>query len=417
MFIGQGVGPDAISGLAVTFPIMNISVALGVLVGAGASARVSIMLGQNDSHGAARVLGNAMTLTLLIGLAYVSAFGVFLDPILRAFGASDATLPYAHEFMVWVLPCLLVNNLAFGFNNIMRASGYPIRAMVSMFIGAGLNVALDPIFIYGLGMGIKGAAIATDIAMSVTMVFVLAHFFRKGSTLHFTRHTFGLRADTVKSIISIGAAPSLVNLAACLINVIINTTLLRYGGDAAIGAAGIFTTYTSLLVMVVIGICQGMQPIVGYNYGSGHFDRAGRAFWLATGVSTVITMSGSIIGLTWPEIIVRGFTVDEGLRDATVKALRLALWAFTVVGFQIVATNFFQSIGQAGKSIFLSLTRQVIFLIPLLLLLPRDMGLEGVWLSFPISDLFATGVTGVLVWWQMRAKKRALKFDDGDCQE
>lgn len=402
IFIGQGVGTEAIAGLAITFPVMNLSTAIGLLIGAGASARVSIMLGADDRRGASLVLGNALTLTLINGIIYLSIFAIFIDDILRAFGASEASLPYARDFMLYILPGMLVMNIGFGFNNIMRASGYPMRAMLTMFIGAGVNVILAPIFIFVLGWGIKGAAIATDIAMTCSMCFVLAHFMRRESTLRFTRGIYRLRWRIVIGIISIGAAPSIVNLAGSAVNVIINTSLYRYGSDNAVAAAGIFTTFTSLIVMVVIGICQGMQPIVGYNYGAGRYDRLKRVFWLAVGWSTIITTLGFAIGMLFPRLIARAFTTDNQLIAVTANAFTHAMLAFAFVGFQIVSTTFFQSIGRAGKSIFLSLTRQAIFLIPLLLLLPRFWQLNGVWLSFPISDAVATIVTAVLIIYQLR---------------
>lgn len=412
IFIGQGVGAEAITGLAITFPVMNVASALGVLIGAGASARISIMLGANDHRGARLVLGNSLTLIMVIAVTYLTVFAIFLDDILVAFGASEASLPYAHDFMSYLLPGMLMMNLSFSFNNIMRASGYPVRAMVTMFIGAGCNVVLAPIFIFVLGWGIKGAAIATDISMTVSMLFVMGHFMMPGSTLHFTRGIFRLRRKIVIGIVGIGAAPSLVNFASCFINVIINKSLYHYGGDTAIGAAGIFTTYTSLLCMVIVGICQGMQPIIGYNYGAGQLHRLRRTYWLAVAVATVIVSSGAAFGLSFPSVIARAFTVDAGLIAATDRALSLSMLAFFFVGFQIVSTTFFQSIGQAGKSIFLSLTRQVLFLIPLLLLLPRCLLLDGVWLSFPASDIIATIVTASMMWWQFRKMNNPLKLHD-----
>lgn len=402
IFIGQGVGTEAIAGLAITFPVMNVSAAIGVLIGAGAAARVSIMLGARDYRGAELVLGNSLTLITVNAIVYLSLFAIFLDDILSAFGASAASLPYARDFMQWILPGMFVMNVTFSFNNIMRASGYPVKAMISMFIGAGCNLVLAPIFIFWLDLGIKGAAMATDLAMTCSMVFVMSHFFQRSSTLRFHRRTFRLRWHTVLGIIGIGAAPSLVNLAGSAINVIINKTLLLHGGDHAIAAAGITTTYTSLLVMVVVGICQGMQPIIGYNFGAGRTDRLKRTFWLATAAGSAVCTVGCVFGLTCPALIARAFTVDQGLIDVTSNAFRLMLWAFWMVGFQVVATTLFQSIGKVGKSIFLSLTRQVIFLIPLLLWLPGMLRLDGVWLSFPISDCLATVVTGTMVIWQLR---------------
>ncbi|MGM9871609.1 MAG: MATE family efflux transporter [Muribaculaceae bacterium] len=403
IYIGRGVGADAISGLAITFPVMNLSAALGVLIGAGASTRVSILLGAGNIRGASRVLGNALVLTVAIGIGYISLFGIFLKDILTAFGAGPNTLPYAYDFMLYLLPGMLMINLTFSFNNIMRASGYPLRAMFTMIIGAALNVALAPVFIFYFDMGIKGAAIASDISMTVSMIFVMSHFCRKDVTVRFQRGIYRLSASIVWSIVAIGAAPALVNAASCLINILINKSLVSYGSDLAVGAAGIFVTYTSLLTTFVLGICMGMQPIVGYNYGAGRLHRLKRAYYLAAGVGTCICTAGCIFGLFFPGLIAKTFTVDATLISVTVNALTLALPMFWMVGFQIVSTTFFQSIDKAGKSIVLSLVRQVIFLIPLLLTLPRTFGLDGVWLSFPSSDLIATVVTALLIIIQMRS--------------
>ena len=401
IFIGRGVGSDAIAGLTITFPVMNLSAALGVLVGAGAAARVSIHLGAGQQREASYVLGNTLVMILIIATLYISCFAIWLDPILRMFGASDNTLPYARDFMQWILPGMLVMNIMFSFNNVMRASGYPTLAMVTMLIGAGANLILAPIFIFVLDMGIRGAAIATDIAMLISAIFVMAHFCNRKSTLHFTRGIYRLQWPVVISIISIGAAPSLVNAASSAINAIINTTLAQYG-DNAIAAAGIFGTYTSLICMVIVGMCQGMQPIVGYNYGAGRTDRAVATFWLTVAVGTVLSTVGGAGGLLLPEYISAAFTIDRQLIDVTTNALSISLTMFWVVGFQIVSTNYFMSIGKAGKSIFLSLTRQVIFLIPFLLLLPGMLGLNGVWWSFPASDILATLVTAMMIYHQLR---------------
>lgn len=402
IFIGQGVGPEAISGLAITFPVMNLATAFGVLVGAGSSARISIHLGAKRHREAAHILGNALTLTLIISTVYVSLFAIFLEPILRMFGATDTTLPYAYDFMLFLLPGLLITNLTMSFNNMQRASGYPKRAMMMMICSALLNLILAPIFIFALDLGIRGAAIATDIAMFVTMIAVMWHFVDRRSTLHFERGTFGLKWHVVLGIISIGAAPALVNAAASFINFLVNNELVTRGGDMAVGAAGIFSTYTTLIVMIIIGICQGMQPIVGYNYGAGRLHRLRRTYVIALIATSIFSVAGSVFGLSCPGLIARAFTTDATLTDVTVNAFSIAMLAFSVVGFQIVSTNFFQSIGKVGKSIFLGLSRQVIFLIPALLILPPMFGLNGVWMSFPIGDLFATIVTAVLIIYQFR---------------
>ena len=402
IFIGHGVGPDAIAGLAITFPVMNVSAAFGVLIGVGAGSRISIVLGQGDKRMAEMILGNSIVMTLLLGVFYITVFALFMDPILRLFGASDVSLPYAREFMMWILPGLLINNICYSFNNIIRSTGYPTKAMLTMFIGAGLNVILAPIAIFWLDWGIKGAAIATDISMGVSAAFVMWHFFDRRSTIHFTAGTYRPRVRVLLPIIAIGAAPCIVNTAGCVINAVINNTVYRYGGDPAVAAIGVFTAYTSLLVTFVIGVCMGMQPIVGYNFGARRYDRLKRAFWLTAGVSTLVCALGSLGGCLIPAQITRLFTTDTDLLLAGENALRRTTWMFWAVGFQIVVTNYFQSLGEAGKSIFMSLTRQVIFLLPLLFLLPERWGLDGVWLSFPISDLFATIVAAALLWLEMR---------------
>lgn len=412
IFIGQWVGPDAIAGLAVTFPLMNLATAIGVLIGVGSSARMSIVLGAGRHDLAERILGNAFTLTIINGIIYITAFTIYLDPLLHLFGASDNTLPYGREYMLILMPGCLLTNITYGFNNLMRASGYPGRAMVTMLIGAAVNTVLDPLFIYVFDWGIGGAALATDIAMAVSAFFVMAHFFRKDSTLRFRRGIFSLDWKIVAGIVSIGAAPALVNAASCIINAIANNALLDYGTDRDIGAAGIMVTYTSLMVTVVLGICQGMQPVVGYNYGAKRLHRLSRTYVLAVVAATVITCTGGLFGLFFPSLVGRVFTTDASLIAATDRALGICLAVFPVVGFQIISTAFFQSIGNATKSIIVSLLRQVIFLIPLLIFMPRAFGLDGVWMSFPISDAVATIVTAVLIWSQFKMLKKLSTTSD-----
>lgn len=402
IFIGQGVGSEAIAGLAITFPVMNLSAAVGTLIGQGAAARISIVLGQNDKRRAELILGNSLVLTLLLGFTYISLIAIFLDDILLLFGASEVTLPYARDFMAYILPGMLMMNLCFSFNNIMRASGYPTKAMVTMFIGAGLNVILAPIFIFVLGLGIKGAAIATDIAMTISMIFVMWHFFSKKSELHFKPGIYRLRWSIFTAITAIGAAPFVVNMAGSALNAIVNNVLHQYGGDDAVGALGILMTYAQLLVMIVIGITQGMQPIIGYNYGARKFHRLKRAFWLSVAAASVVTTLGALCAQFFPEYIARAFTTDAGLIEKTAQALRIALMVFWAVGFQIVATNLFQSLGLASKSIFLSLTRQILFLLPLIYILSKAFGLTGVWVAYSTSDIVATLVTTVMIFLQMR---------------
>lgn len=409
IFIGQVVGAEAIAGMALTFPLMNITTAIGVIVGVGSSARISILLGRHNSSQAALILGNAATLTVVNGIIYIAAFATFMKPVLHLFGAGPFTLPYAYEYMMWVLPGLLLTNVAFSFNNVLRATGYPVDSMLTMIIGAVVNVILDAVFVLWLGWGMKGAALATDIAMAASAFFVMRHLLFKNRVLTFRRHTFGLRRDVVASIISLGAAPSIINVASCLVNALINRSLVAIGGDMAIGAAGVFVTVTSLVVTVVLGISMGFQPIAGFNYGSGNFSRVRRVFVLATAAGTAICILGWAAGLTFPHLIGRAFTSDPSLISSTVVCLRHAMWAFPVVGIQIISTTLFQSIGAPGRALILSLARQVVFLIPLILWLPVRLGVEGVWLSFPLSDLLATVVTLALIIPAFRRMKAAAK--------
>lgn len=397
VFIGQVVGAEAIAGMALTFPLMNITTAIGVIVGVGSSARISIMLGRHDSDGAGLVLGNAATLTLINGTIYIAAFALLMDPVLRLFGASDLTIPYARTYMMWVLPGLLLTNIAFSFNNVLRATGYPADAMVTMIIGAAVNVGLDTVFVLWFDWGMKGAALATDIAMAASAFFVVRHLLFKNRVLTFRRGTFRLRLPVVASIIALGAAPSIINVASCLVNALINRSLVALGGDMAIGAAGVFVTVTSLVVTVVLGISMGLQPIAGYNFGAGNFPRVRKVYVIATVAGTVVCVAGWALGLSCPALIGRAFTTDPTLIESTVLCLRHAMWAFPVVGLQVITTTLFQSIGASGRAMILSLARQVIFLIPLMLWLPGFLGVEGVWLSFPLSDLLATVVAVVLV--------------------
>ncbi len=405
--IGHAIDdPNVVAGIAVTFPVMNLATALGMLIGAGAATRVSIVLGQRDKTRAELILGNSVLLTVGIGLAYITVFAVFLNQILMLFGASPQTLPYAREFLLWVLPGMVLMNLTFSYNNVMRASGYPGKAMYTNMIGAGLNCILAPLFLFGFGWGIRGAAIATDISMMVTATWVMSHFFNKKNDLHFVRGTFRFNWPVVKSVLYIGMSPFLINVAGASINAIVNNSLLFYGGDNAIAAVVVFNRFVTIFIFIVIGICQGMQPILGYNYGSGRFNRLFKTLWWAAGSAVVVTSIGSITGALCPRAIAAMFMQDPQQIECAVNCLRITTLTFWIVGFQVVATNFFQSLGMAAKSIFLSLTRQIIFMIPLLLILPPHFGLDGVWAAYPISDFVATVVASCMLAIQIRKIRR-----------
>lgn len=386
IFIGHGVGPLAISGLAITFPVMNLTFALVLLVGIGGASICSIRLGQQDIDGATRVLGNVLLLGLINGVTFGLLSQLVLDPVLTAFGASEHTLPYARDFMQIILYGLPVTCTMFGLNHIMRATGYPQKAMLSAVLTVGMNIILAPIFIFWLKWGIRGAAIATVLSQCVGMVWVLSHFRNPKSTVHFRQGTFRLRWKIVSSIFSIGMSPFLLNVCACLVTVLINIGLKRYGGDMAIGAFGILNRILILFVMLVMGLTQGMQPIVGYNYGAQQFERVKQTLKYGVITGGLITTAGFLAGQFAPEIVSRMFTDDAGLIALSVEGMRLATLVFPLVGIQIVVGNFFQSIGKAKLSIFLSLTRQLLFLAPCLLILPRFFELKGIWISLPVSD-------------------------------
>lgn len=405
--IGHAIdNPNVVAGIAVTFPVMNLVTALGMLIGTGAATRISIVMGQKDLHRAEQILGNSVQLTIYVGLTYVLAFVLFIDPILRIFGASEHTLPFAREFLLWVTPGMVLMNLTFSYNNVMRATGYPGRAMYTNLIGAGLNMLLAPLFLFVFKMGIKGAAIATDISMLITAIFVMGHFFQKKSVLHFVAGSFKLKWDVIRSIVYIGMAPFLINVCNSVINAIINNTLLEYGGDNAIAAVVVFNRFVTIFVFVVIGICQGMQPILGYNYGSRRYSRMFRTLLLAASSGCLITTVGCIIGALNPRQIAMMFMQDATQIECAINCLRITTLTFWIVGFQIVATNFFQSLGMAGKAVFLSLTRQMIFMIPLLFILPPRLGLNGVWTCFPISDAASAIVAALMLWYQIRIIRR-----------
>lgn len=389
IFIGQCVGPLAISGLAITFPFMNLSAAFGAAVGVGASSYLSMKLGQHDYSTAKIILGNTTSLNILIGVIFGAISLLFLDQILYFFGASEGTVGYAREYMIWILLGNVFTHLYFGMNALLRASSKPRMAMYATIFTVVLNTILDPIFIYVLDMGIKGAAIATVISQFLAMCWQFKLFSNENELLHLQRGTFGIRADIVKNIISIGISPFALNVCACVVVIFINQGLMRYGGDLEVGAYGIGNKVVFIFVMFCMGVNQGMQPIVGYNYGARKMDRVKKALYLSMTVATAITATATIVAMTIPELVCRMFTSDPELLRRSVYALRINMSVFFVVGFQMVVVNFFQSIGKAKISIFLSLSRQLILLIPMLIIFPLFLGLDGVWMSLPCSDGFS----------------------------
>ena len=398
IFIGQGVGPYAISGLAITFPLMNLSAAFGAMVGVGGSTILSIFLGQKKYDSAKKVLTNVVGLNVVLGILFMIFSLIFLDPILYFFGASETTISYAREYMQIRLIGNVITHLYLGLNALVRASGHPKKAMSATFLTVILNAVLDPLFIFSLDMGISGAAWATIISQTVSLIWVLYIFCNKNEVVHFEGKYISFDKKIIRRALSIGLSPFLMNFAACFVVIIINQSLKKYGGDLAIGAYGIVNRVIFLVIMVVMGLNQGMQPIAGYNFGGGDMTRVKRVLRLTIYAATVITTFGFLVGELLPTFVVSAFTTDEELIALASEGLRITVLAFPIVGFQMVVSNFFQCIGMAGKAIFFSLSRQVLFLIPGLLIFPLFFGAQGVWMSMPISDTIASIVAGVMLW-------------------
>ena len=405
IFIGQGVGPMAISGLAITFPFMNLSGAIGACIGVGASTYLSVKLGQKDYSMALRILGNSVVLKIITGIIFGALCLLFLDPILRFFGASDNTLPYAHEYMVVILLGNVCTHLYFGMNALLRAASKPKQAMYATIFTVVLNTALDPIFIYTLDMGIRGAALATILSQTTALCWQIKQFSNPHELLHFQRGIYKLDWSIIKNILAIGVSPLAMNTCSCIIVIFINTALVKHGGDLAVGAFGIANRIGFLFFMIVMGINQGMQPIAGYNYGAMHFDRMLKVLKLSMISATAIMVVGWLVGELMPYPCARLFTTDSELIEQAVKGIRLNMLAFPLIGSQAVITNFFQSIGKAKISIFLSLSRQMIFLLPLLVILPPILGVDGVWTALPASDTVAFIVTWIIMIRYMRKFK------------
>ena len=402
IFIGHGVGTMAISGLALTFPLMNLAAAFGSLVGVGAATLISVKLGQKDYDTAQRVLGNVFVLNILLGVAFTVIVMAFLDPILYFFGGSDETVGYARDYMYIILLGNTITHLYLGLNAVLRSSGHPQKAMYATIATVIINTILDPVFIYGFGWGIRGAAIATIVAQIISLMWQLWIFSSKEELLHFHRGIFRLKRKIVFDSLAIGMSPFLMNMAACFIVILINQGLKKYGGDLAIGAFGIVNRLVFIIVMIVMGLNQGMQPIAGYNFGAKQYERVTKTLKLTIIYATGVTTFGFIIGMLFSDTVVGIFTSDAELIELSAKGLRIVVMFFPIIGFQMVTANFFQSIGMASKAIFLSLTRQMVVLLPCLLILLRFFGAAGVWYSMPISDLLASLIAGTMLVWQFR---------------
>ena len=410
IFIGQVVGPLAISGLAITFPFMNLAGAFGAAVGIGSSTAISVKLGQKDYDAAENILGNTVTLNLIIGLSFGFICLIFLDPILRFFGASNATLPYARSFMQIILAGNVFSHMYFGMNAMLRAASKPKLAMMATIFTVVMNIFLDALFIPILHFGIRGAACATMISQVLALVYQMHIFTDKHQLLHLKKGIYRLKADLVKNIVAIGISPFLMNVCACIIVIFMNNQLVDYGGDLAVGAYGIANGIATVFVMFIIGLNQGMQPIAGYNYGAQQIDRLFRVLKLSIIGATCIMTTGWLISRFFPYYCARMFTTDPQLIQIAIKAIHINLMMYPIVGFQMVTTNFFQCIGKVKVSIFLSLSRQLLFLLPLLYTLPQFFGVDGVWYSLPASDFTAALVAFIIMTvFMKRLKKQHIK--------
>lgn len=403
IFIGRVVGAMAISGVSLTFPIGIIIMGFGMLVGIGAATRISIRLGEHKKEEAEKILGNAFILLIIVSL-FVSALGLaFVDPMLRAFGASDNTLGYAKEFITIILAGAVLQNIGFGLNNIIRSEGNPKKAMTTMLIGCILNIILDFIFIFVFGWKIKGAALATVISQAVNSIWVVSYFMGNNSLLKLKKEYFKLDKEIILSIFAIGMSPFAMQIASSAVNIILNNSLATYGGDFAIGAFGIINSIATIFLMPIFGINQGSQPIIGFNYGAKLHHRVKNTLKLAALSATIVSTVGAITVNLFPTMLVSMFNKsDADLTAITVHGMKIFMIMFPIIGFQIVSSNFFQAIGKAKISMFLSLLRQVIILIPMLIILPNMFKLDGVWMAAPVSDTAASILTAIFLIIEMK---------------
>lgn len=412
IFIGQGVGPLAISGLALTMPMMNLGAAFGAMVGAGSAAITSIRLGQGNKQAAEHILGNVVLLNVVMGFVLSVAGLLYIDELLLFFGASSQTIGYARDYMRIILYGNIITHLYLGLNCLMRVTGYPQKAMAMMLISIAVNGVLDALFIFGFKWGIAGSAWATVVAQTVPLVIQIVHFASPKSFLRFRRGIFHFRWDIIKNIVGIGMAPFMIHLCACVVVIVVNNVLQQHGGDTAIGAYGIVNRVAFIFTMIVLGLTQGMQPIVGYNYGARKYDRVSKTLYMTIGWATLTTVVGFIICELFPYQVVRMFVSEDGTGNASTlieqsaRGLRLILLAFPIVGFSIVVGNFFQCIGKAKRAIIISVARQMLFIVPLLYTLPPHWGVDGVWYSIPIADALAALLAAVLLAYQLRKLRK-----------
>lgn len=407
MFIGNipGVGPMAITGLGVTMPIMTIILAFGMLVGIGATTNISIKLGQGKREEAEHIVGNSITLALIIGIILTVVGTIFSDSILKVFGASESTLIYAKSYMSIILLGTIFSISAMVFNNIIRGDGNPKLSAIIMAAGCATNIVLDAVLIFGFNMGIQGAALATIASQGLTAIWGFSYYLKGKSNLKFKKSSLKLDMNIVKMIFAIGSAPFAMQLATSLVQVISNNALRTYGSDLAIGAMATISSIVMIFLMPSFGLVQGMQPIVGFNYGAKNYDRAIKTFKLSLLSSSVFFIVGALLIQFVPQVLVGMFNRDPQLMDITVNGLRKYSFALPIIGISIVGTNYIQSSGKAKVAMVLSLLRQVIILIPMILILPKFLGLNGVWFAQPTADIIASAITAIVLIKEIRSYK------------
>jgi putative MATE family efflux protein len=403
IFVGNGVGSVALAGITIEFPISLIVMAFTMLIGLGASTLISIRLGQGKAKEAEEIMGNAVVLMLIIGVVITVLGLVFLEPLVRAMGADPEVMPYALDYTGYILAGTIFFVYGMGANHFIRAEGNPKTAMLTMFIGAITNIILDPLFIYGFGWGIKGAAIATVIAKAVSALWIFYYFLGGRGQLKLVLSKIRLQGHLIWAIVSIGVGPFAMQLAASLLNIILNNTLGAHGGNLALSAMGIVSSISTLLFMPIFGLNQGLQPIVGYNYGAKKYQRVKEALLKGMAAGTLISILGYLLITLFPNQLVGLFNKeDRELIALGSKALRIFLFALPIVGAQIIGSSYFQAIGKPVRAALLSLSRQVLLLIPAILILPRFFGLNGVFYAGPLADIGAALITGTMVWLELR---------------
>lgn len=406
VFVGRGVGEIGLTAVTIAFPIMIVLMGLGMLVGVGAAAVVSLRIGEKKQQEAEKILGNAFTLSMILAIGFSACILLFLDPILRILGAEPNVLPYARDFTRIIVLGSVFMYVGFGLNNIVRAEGNPRMAMSTTLISAGLNILLNPLFIFVFHLGVGGSALATVVSQGVSAVWILVYFLRGKSLIKLRKANMALDKAIVLSIFKIGMSPFLMQIASSVTTILFNYTLLRYGGELAVASIGIINRIGMLMLMPIFGISQGLQPIIGYNYGAGNYFRVIKAMKIGIYAATLVSTIGFLLVQIFDQQIIMLFNDNPELIAMGSAAMRINLCMLPVIGFQIIGANYFQAVGKAGYAIVLSMSRQLILLIPLLLLLPRLLGIDGAWLASPISDFTAALLTGVFLFWELRKLSR-----------